>query len=78
MLPIILQRSSLAQPALNVPEPVREKLDSEESESVVSRIGTNRKSSDCFFIFELFFSWQQLRNGMSHFGLLSEPEPLAP
>lgn len=28
----------LPQPALNVPEPVQEKLDSEESESVVSRI----------------------------------------
>ena len=46
MLPIFLQHPSLVQPALNVPEPVREKLDSEESESVVSRIGTNKKSPD--------------------------------
>ena len=58
-----------------MPEPVREKLDSEESESVVSRIGTDKKSPDCF---KLAFSWQQPKNGTSHFELLSEPEPLAP
>ena len=54
MLPIFLQRSSLVQPALNVPEPVREKLDSEESESVVSRIGTDKKSPDCFLSLSFF------------------------
>ena len=36
--PHLLHCCFLPQPALNVPEPVQEKLDSEESESVVSRI----------------------------------------
>ena len=45
----------LPQPALNVPEPVREKLDSEESESVVRR---GKKSQDCQIYKLVFFSPQ--------------------
>ena len=40
----------LPQPALNVPEPVQEKLDSEESESVVSR---NLQTAQSSFFFQL-------------------------
>ena len=50
-----LLRCFLPQPALNVPEPVREKLDSEESESVVSRM--QNKPKDCL-IFKLVFLFQ--------------------
>ena len=39
----LLLHCFLPQPALNVPEPVREKLDSEESESVVSEQNTKRQ-----------------------------------